>query len=75
LLPWYKEDNVTQVTVSSKYQVVIPLDVRRRLKIRKGQKMLVVVRNDTIELVPDRDISELRGFLRGMSADNVREEY
>ena len=65
---------MTQVTVSSKYQVVIPLEVRRRLKVRKGQKMLVVVRNDIIELVPDRDISELRGFLKGMPADNVREE-
>lgn len=65
---------MTQVTVSSKYQVVIPLEVRKMLKVRKGQKMLVVVRNDMIELVPDRDISELRGFLKGMSADNVREE-
>jgi AbrB family looped-hinge helix DNA binding protein len=65
---------MTQVTVSSKYQVVIPLEVRMRLKVRKGQKMQVVVRNDMIELVPDRDISELRGFLKGMSVDNIREE-
>ena len=65
---------MTQVTVSSKYQIVIPLDVRKKLKVRKGQKMLVVVRNDIIELVPDRDISELRGFLKGMPVDDIREE-
>ncbi|MDO8588238.1 MAG: AbrB/MazE/SpoVT family DNA-binding domain-containing protein [Armatimonadota bacterium] len=65
---------MTQVTVSSKYQVVIPLEIRKRLNVRKGQKMLVVVRNNIIELVPDRDISELRGFLKGMPAGNIREE-
>ena len=65
---------MTHVTVSSKYQIVIPLEVRRRLKVRKGQKMLVVVRNDMIELVPDRDISDLRGFLKGMPTDRIREE-
>ena len=63
-----------KVKVGPKYQVVIPLEIRKRLKVRKGQKMLVVVRNDIIELVPDRDVSDLRGFLKGMPADNVREE-
>lgn len=65
---------MSQVTVSSKYQVVIPLDVRKKLNIRKGQKFTVVVLDDVIELVPERDITELKGAFPGLTTDNVREE-
>ena len=65
-----------QVTISSKYQVVIPREVRERLRIRKGQKMLVFERNGIIQLVPDRDIKELKGIAKGMSPsmEGIREE-
>jgi len=49
---------MAQVTVSSKYQVVIPEEIRARLNIRKGQKMITFDLNGIIELVPERDISE-----------------
>ena len=65
---------MSQVTVSSKYQVVIPLEVRKQLGIRKGQKMSVVVLGDVIELVPDRDIRELKGAFPGVSTEDIREE-
>lgn len=65
---------MTHVTVSSKFQVVIPQEIREQLGIKKGQKMLVVAIGNRIEYVPDRDISELRGYLRGMPTDNIREE-
>lgn len=65
---------MSQVTVSSKFQVVIPKEVRESLKIHKGQKMLVVSRNGMVEIVPQRDISELRGILKGMSIADIREE-
>ncbi len=54
------------VTVSPKYQVVIPKNIRDALKLRPGQKMRVVEYEGRIELIPDRDISELRGFLKGI---------
>ena len=54
------------VTVSPKYQVVIPKNIRDALKLRPGQKMRVVEYEGRIELIPDRDISEFRGFLKGI---------
>jgi len=65
---------MAQVKVSSKYQVCIPREIRESLKIRKGQNMVMLAIGNRIEMVPDRDISELKGFLKGMSTDNIREE-
>jgi AbrB family looped-hinge helix DNA binding protein len=65
---------MSRVKVSSKFQVVIPREIREKLNIRPGQNMLIVARNGMVEIVPDRDISELKGFLAGMSTDDIREE-
>jgi len=62
------------VTVSPKYQVVIPKPVREALRLRPGQKMQVVEYDGRIELIPERDIKELRGFLKGINTDFEREE-
>ena len=62
------------VTVSPKYQVVIPKNIRDALKLRPGQKMRVMEYDGRIELIPDRDISELRGFLKGISTRVAREK-
>jgi AbrB family looped-hinge helix DNA binding protein len=62
------------VTVSPKYQVVIPKNIRDALKLRPGQKMRVIEYEGRIELIPDRDISELRGFLKGIDTRLVREK-
>ena len=62
------------VTVSPKYQVVIPKNIRDALKLRPGQKMRVIEYEGRIELIPDRDISELRGFLRGIDTRVEREK-
>lgn len=64
---------MTVVTVSPKYQVVIPKDVREQLGIQPGQKIQAMAFGDRIELVPIRRPSELRGFLKGVSADFERE--
>ena len=61
------------LTVSSKYQIVIPKDVRDRLRIRPGQKVEAFAIGDRIELVPVRPIAELRGFLAGMNPNFERE--
>jgi len=62
------------VTVSPKYQVVIPRPVRDHLRIRPGQKMQIVEYEGRIELIPEQDITELRGFLRGINTTFEREE-
>jgi AbrB family looped-hinge helix DNA binding protein len=62
------------VTVSPKFQVVIPRTVRESLGLRPGQKMQVIEYDGRIEFIPERDITELRGFLKGMNTDFVREE-
>ena len=62
------------VTVSPKYQVVIPKTVRESLQLRPGQKMLVIEYDGRIEFIPERDINELRGFLKGISTEFEREE-
>ena len=62
------------VTVSPKYQVVIPKTIREALNLRPGQKMQVVEYNGRIELIPERDIKELRGFLKGINTEFQREE-
>ena len=62
------------VTVSPKYQVVIPKIVREALNLRPGQKMKVIEYDGRIELIPDRNISELKGFLKGINTEFVRED-
>jgi AbrB family looped-hinge helix DNA binding protein len=59
------------VTVSPKYQVVIPKIIREALGLRPGQKMQVIEYEGRIELIPDRDIGELRGFIQGQSAHQI----
>jgi AbrB family looped-hinge helix DNA binding protein len=54
------------VTVSPKFQVVIPLEVREALALRPGEKLQVFQYDNRIELVPVRPIHEMRGFLRGI---------
>jgi len=61
------------VKVSPKYQVVIPLAVRRALGIRPGEKMQVIRYRDRIELTPLRPMREIRGFLRGIDTTVERE--
>lgn len=65
---------MTQVTVSTKYQVVIPKDIRRQVPVHTGQKLTIVVKEGAITLLPDRPLSELRGFLKGMSGKRGREK-
>jgi AbrB family looped-hinge helix DNA binding protein len=62
------------VTVSPKFQVVIPRDVRDSMQLRPGQKMQVIEYDGRIEMIPERDITELRGFLKGIDTEVKRED-
>jgi AbrB family looped-hinge helix DNA binding protein len=63
-----------QTVVSSKYQIVIPKEVRKKIDLEKGQILQVVVRNGVITLVPDRPLGELRGFVKGMGSSGLRDK-
>ena len=63
-----------QTVVSSKYQIVIPKDVRNKIDLEKGQILQVVVRNGLITLIPDRPLSDLRGFVKGIDARDSRDK-
>jgi AbrB family looped-hinge helix DNA binding protein len=72
--PDRRRHDMLTVTVSPKFQVVIPKEIRDALRLRPGQKMRVIEYEGRIELIPDRDISELRGFLKGIDTHLEREE-
>ena len=61
------------ITVSPKYQVVIPKEIREELKLKPGQKLQVIQAEDRIEYIIIKDIRDARGFLKGMNTDISRE--
>ena len=62
------------VKVSSKYQIVIPKEVREAMGIKPGQALRVVPSAGCIRLVPDKPMHEYRGILQGMDTRIEREE-
>ncbi|MGB4782743.1 AbrB/MazE/SpoVT family DNA-binding domain-containing protein [Candidatus Methylomirabilis sp.] len=61
------------VTVSAKFQVVIPKRIREELGLSPGQKVQAIVYRDRIELIPIRPAKEMRGFLKGTATTVERE--
>ena len=61
-------------TLSPKYQVVIPKDVREKLHLKSGQKLTVVTKGGVIYFIPEKPIEAFRGFLKGMDTGNIRED-
>jgi AbrB family looped-hinge helix DNA binding protein len=61
------------VAISPKYQVVIPRKIRESLKLIPGQKVQVIEYGNRIELIQERKISEMRGFLKGINTEIERE--
>lgn len=61
------------VTLSSKFQLVIPKRVRRKMSLSAGEKFEVISFDDRIELIPVRPMSQMRGFLRGFDPSFERE--
>jgi AbrB family looped-hinge helix DNA binding protein len=62
------------VTISPKFQVVIPKAIREKLKLVPGQKVQVVAYENRVEFLPLRPARELRGLLRGMDTSFERDE-
>lgn len=63
---------MAKARISSKFQVVIPKEIRREVPISSGEVVQVIAKGGIISLIPDRPISELRGFLKGMNTEGFR---
>ena len=61
------------VTVSPKYQIVIPRAIRKSLGIEPGQKIQVLQHENRIELIPLKNIRDMRGFLKGIDTTVERD--
>ena len=61
------------VTISPKFQVVMPKDVRKRLGLKPGQNVQTIVHDDRIELIPIKPIKKMKGFLKGIDTRVPRE--
>ncbi len=65
---------MSTVTVSPKYQIVIPKEVRQSMGIVSGQAIQVIMHDNRIELVPIKDMKSMRGIVKGMHTDLEREQ-
>jgi AbrB family looped-hinge helix DNA binding protein len=65
---------MTAVTVSPKFQVVIPKEIREAMGIFSGQKVQMLSYKNRIELVPLKPMKEMKGFLKGMDTDVPRDD-
>lgn len=61
------------ITVSSKYQIVIPKAVRERVHWEPGQKLVPLVKGRNVTLVPLRPLEEMRGFIKGAKLGEIRD--
>jgi AbrB family looped-hinge helix DNA binding protein len=65
---------MAKTRVSSKFQIVIPKEVRESVDLRVGQELQVVSKGGMITLVPERPLASLRGFAKGIRTDQLREK-
>ncbi|OGO76107.1 MAG: hypothetical protein A3K41_16350 [Chloroflexi bacterium RIFOXYD12_FULL_57_15] len=61
-------------TISTKYQIVIPRDVRQQFNLKPGQKVMFIPYRNSIRLVVVPSIKDARGIFKGISGKNLREE-
>jgi AbrB family looped-hinge helix DNA binding protein len=65
---------MTKVRLSSKFQVVIPREVREKLDLKPGEQIVIIEKAGVIHLVPQKPIKQMRGFVRGGDTENIRDE-
>ena len=65
---------MTSVTVSPKYQVVIPKSVRESMGIVSGQKIQILTYQNRIELIPIQPMKKMRGFIKGINTSVKRDK-
>lgn len=62
------------VKISSKFQVVIPEEVRKKANIKPGQKVVVIEKDGIISIIPQRNMKDLKGSMKELSTEGIRDE-
>jgi len=65
---------MSKVRISSKYQIVIPKNIRESANLKAGSILEVLTYGNRIELIPVDSVKKLRGFLKGTDTSILREE-
>ena len=65
---------MAQAVVSTKYQVVIPREIRRDIGLKTGQVVQIIAKGGVITMVPDQPIGRMKGYLKGMKTGKLREK-
>ncbi|MDA8090093.1 MAG: AbrB/MazE/SpoVT family DNA-binding domain-containing protein [Nitrospiraceae bacterium] len=63
-----------KATISPKYQIVIPRELRESLQLKPGEKLEFLQYGDRIEIIPVKDIKKMRGYLKGIDTTVPREK-
>jgi len=66
--------DMVKVKLSSKFQIVIPREIRQKLNLKPGEEIVMIENAGTIHLVPQKPIKQMRGFVKGGNTQNIREE-
>jgi len=65
---------MAQAVISTKFQVVIPKQIRREIGLKSGQVVQIISKSGVITMVPDQPIGRMKGYLKGMKAGLLREK-
>lgn len=65
---------MAQAVVSTKFQVVIPKQIRREIGLKSGQVVQIISKSGVITMIPDQPIGRMRGYLKGMRTGALREK-
>jgi AbrB family looped-hinge helix DNA binding protein len=65
---------MTEASLSSKYQLVIPKEVRKETGLKSGEKLIFLVKDGIINLIPQKLLKKMRGFIKGVKVADYRED-
>jgi AbrB family looped-hinge helix DNA binding protein len=66
--------SMNKVSISPKFQVVIPREIRELMRLKPGEQVLVFQYENRIEYIPEKSMKSMRGFLKGIQTDIPREK-
>ncbi len=66
--------DMAKVKLSSKFQIVIPAEIRDKMDLKSGDEIVMIETAGVIHLIPQKPIKQMRGFVKGGDTQNIREE-
>jgi AbrB family looped-hinge helix DNA binding protein len=65
---------MAKVKLSSKFQIVIPAEIREKMNLKAGEEIVMIETSGVIHLVPQKPIKQMRGFVKSGDTQDIREE-